>query len=78
MDEIKKEQGISLLVHFLHERPPDAATEAELTACEHVQQKAAIALSRLCREPSNAKLVVSYKGKMPIALCLSVALSFSP
>ena len=54
--------GVELLVELLHEKPPDAATDAELTACEHVQQKAAIALSRLCRDVSSAALVVSVGG----------------
>ena len=62
MSEIRKYHGVELLVRFLQERPPDVATDAELTACEHVQQKAAIALSRLCREPANARLAVNAKG----------------
>lgn len=60
--EIRKHRGVELLVRFLHERPPDVATDAEMTAGEHVQQKAAIALSRLCRDPTNAKLVIAAKG----------------
>ena len=64
--EIKKYRGLELLVAFLHVRPPDVATDAELTACEHVQQKAAIALTRMCREASNAKMVANLNGECAV------------
>ena len=60
--EITENKGVELLVHFLKERPSSYKSDAEIAACERVQQKAAIALTRLCRDPGNAPLIVEVHG----------------
>lgn len=46
---LSTQHGVAeLLVQYLHERPRGGATTVELSACERLQQKAAIAISRLC------------------------------
>ncbi|XP_041352580.1 protein inscuteable homolog [Gigantopelta aegis] len=55
-------QGIELLVSFLKESPSLCASEAEMAACERVQQKSAIALTRLCREESYAQRIIDLEG----------------
>ena len=62
LNEIASHNGVERLVEFLHEQPPDAATEAKLMACEHVQQKAAIAITRLCRDKDNADRLIEAQG----------------
>ncbi|KAL8619027.1 hypothetical protein ACOMHN_020725 [Nucella lapillus] len=52
--DIRQQEGVELLVRFLHERPISPASKAERAACERVQQKASIALSRLCHAENNA------------------------
>ena len=60
--DIVDNHGVELLVHFLHERPADAGTDAELAACERVQQKSAIAITRLSKDKSVADTVVQLGG----------------
>lgn len=60
--DITTNTGLDLLVTFLYETPPEYGNKAELAACERVQQKAAIALTRLCRESRNAQIVAQLKG----------------
>ncbi|XP_046378555.2 protein inscuteable homolog [Haliotis rufescens] len=59
---IAENSGIELLVQFLHERPSSYRNTAEVAACERVQQKAAIALTRLCREERYARSIVKLNG----------------
>ena len=61
--DIATNDGLDLLVQFLYQRPPKYGTEAEIAACERVQQKAAIALTRLSREARNAQIVVELDGE---------------
>lgn len=72
VEDIVKHGGLELLIGFLWERPPDAATEAELTACEHVQQKAAIAVTRLCKEHGHAQAFVNLKGTHSVTKTFNV------
>ena len=61
--DIRRHGGVELLVRFLHERPLSLASKAELAACERVQQKAAIALSRLCHSGTNTEKIIHTKGE---------------
>lgn len=70
--EVAEYNGLNLLIDFLMETPfsymnekIDASkiTESELNACERVLQKAAIAISRFCREPKYSILLVELGGK---------------
>lgn len=65
--DITDNHGVALLVQFLREEVPSGNNkvnmDAELAACERVQQKAAIALTRLSRDPENAQVVVELHGK---------------
>ena len=65
--DISEQHGVALLVQFLMEEVPSGNNkgnyEAESAACERVQQKAAIALTRLARDPDNAQLVVELQGE---------------
>nr|XP_002734766.1 PREDICTED: protein inscuteable homolog [Saccoglossus kowalevskii] len=64
--EIATENGIGLLVQYLHEKPRpyvnSCISEDELAACERVHQKAAIALARMSREKVNADIIKNEKG----------------
>ena len=60
--EITDNHGIELLVQFLHESPLEGARKCELATVERVQQKAAIALTRLCRDTEVAQSVVDVNG----------------
>ncbi|XP_050392848.1 protein inscuteable homolog isoform X2 [Patella vulgata] len=59
---ITRPGGINLLIDFLHISPSLYDTETEIAACERVLQKAAIALTRLCREEKNAQEILRLKG----------------
>lgn len=61
--EITDYSGTELLVNFLHEEIPEGAEEAELSACERIQQKAAIALTRLAKDPEIAQIIVDMQGE---------------
>lgn len=54
--------GLIVLLCFLQIRPCMAHTKAEVTACERVQQKSAIALSRLCTEVAVSEKVIELQG----------------
>ena len=54
--------GVPLLVSFLQQRPSSCRQEAEVAACERLQQKAAIALTRLCRDEMTAQIIVDLQG----------------
>ncbi|KAK7497200.1 hypothetical protein BaRGS_00011494 [Batillaria attramentaria] len=60
--DIRQQSGVELLVRFLYERPLSPAGPAELAACERVQQKAAIALSRLCHSGSHTEKIIQSKA----------------
>ncbi|XP_013413958.1 protein inscuteable homolog isoform X1 [Lingula anatina] len=60
--EITENNGMELLLHFLHQRPSPQAAEAERSACERVHQKAAIALTRLSKDAENAHIIVELGG----------------
>ena len=54
--------GISLCLELLNICPADFKLAPEISACERVQQKAAIALTRMCREEEIGKVIVSSEG----------------
>ncbi|XP_035827262.1 protein inscuteable homolog isoform X2 [Aplysia californica] len=54
--------GLDLLVTFLHQKPSLVSSTAERSACERVQQKAAIALMRLCQDTRQTYKVIRQKG----------------
>lgn len=60
--DIRQQGGVELLVRFLHERPLSPTGKAERAACERVQQKAAIALSRLCHADSSIHTLMHSKA----------------
>jgi hypothetical protein len=55
--------GIDVCLELLSESPLDYKTPAEMAACERVQQKAAIALTRMCRDENNAVTIVKAEGR---------------
>jgi Protein inscuteable C-terminal len=59
-----------LLVQYIHERPRAGATPVELSACERLQQKAAIAISRLCNSEDVGLIFIELHCK-----CLSCTYS---
>ena len=65
--DIAEFNGLSVLIEFLNEKPADYQTssssssnsvDSEISACERVQQKSAIAISRFCRESKYALVFV--------------------
>ncbi|XP_052277363.1 protein inscuteable homolog [Dreissena polymorpha] len=54
--------GIPLLIHYLEQRPADCRQDAEVSACERLQQKAAIALTRLSKDGVTAAMIVELQG----------------
>ncbi|WAR07922.1 INSC-like protein [Mya arenaria] len=65
--------GIPLLINFLQQRPAGCKQDVEIAACERLQQKAAIALTRLCRDEMTAQIIVELQG-IPrlVQLCRSI------
>lgn len=65
--DIAEFNGLNLLVDFLNERPlnylNNNTIESELNACERVQQKAAIAISRFCKESKYTSQLIELGGK---------------
>ncbi|KAL5009728.1 hypothetical protein ScPMuIL_012033 [Solemya velum] len=61
-NNIIRSNGVEALLGFLYKRPSCYPSPAHMSACERVQQKAAIALSRLCRDSQSAHLIVQLKG----------------
>ncbi|XP_034369264.1 protein inscuteable homolog isoform X1 [Arvicanthis niloticus] len=55
--DIIQENGVQLIMGMLSEKPK-SGTPAEVAACERVQQKAAVTLARLCRDPDVAQEAV--------------------
>lgn len=60
--EITQQNGIDLLLNYLHEDPASFRNSVEVAACERVLQKAAIALTRLSREERHAQLIAESAG----------------
>ncbi len=61
--EIFEFNGLNLLVDFLFETPHEyEANETELTACERVLQKAAIAISRFSKENKYSQIFLELEG----------------
>ena len=61
--EIFEFNGLNLLVDFLFESPSEyEANETELNACERVLQKAAIAISRFCKESKYSLIFLELEG----------------
>lgn len=54
--------GLDLCLQLLQERPLTYKSSSEVAACERVQQKSAIALTRLCREEEIAQIIVEMEG----------------
>lgn len=54
--------GISLCLELLNICPSNYKSAPEISACERVQQKAAIALTRMCRDEEVGKVIVSSSG----------------
>lgn len=54
--------GLVLLLCFLQLRPSVGHAAPQLAACERVQQKAAIALARLCADPDTSNVVADMQG----------------
>ena len=79
-NEIAEYNGLNLLIDFLMETPSNytqlegldnnnKSSESELSACERVLQKAAIAISRFCRENKYSILLVELGG-IDLMICL--------
>lgn len=54
--------GLVVLLSFLKVTPSTAGSKAELAACERVQQKSSIALSRLCSDAAVSEQVIALQG----------------
>ncbi|XP_039987847.1 protein inscuteable homolog isoform X2 [Xiphias gladius] len=69
--EVLQEQGIERLLLLLGEKP-SSSSPSEGAACERVQQKAAVTLARLSRDPDVAQTAIQLKA-VPrlIELCRS-------
>ncbi|PAA78314.1 hypothetical protein BOX15_Mlig003374g1 [Macrostomum lignano] len=74
---LTRHNAIELLLHFLSESPmgscrysSSSSSGVQSSACERLQQKAAIALGRLARDASAAQIVVELTGANRLAqLC---------
>ncbi|XP_063802545.1 protein inscuteable homolog isoform X2 [Pseudophryne corroboree] len=58
--EILEEHGVEMLIAMLSEKPLTGSL-AEVSACERVLQKSAVALARLCRDPDIAQAAIKHK-----------------
>ncbi|KAK5600078.1 hypothetical protein CRENBAI_009791 [Crenichthys baileyi] len=69
--EVLQEQGVERLLLLLGENP-SSPNPSEVAACERVQQKAAVTLARLSRDPDVAQTAIQLKA-VPrlIELCRS-------
>ncbi|KAG8190666.1 hypothetical protein JTE90_001275 [Oedothorax gibbosus] len=62
--------SLMLLLGFLQLGPSPGQPQPQLAACERVQQKAAIALARLCTDPTTSNIVAKMQGiQRLIKLC---------
>lgn len=55
--------GLVVLLCFLQLRPSMGHTPPQLAACERIQQKAAIALARLCTNAETSNIVADMQGR---------------
>ena len=49
--------------NYLNVESSNNSVESELNACERVQQKAAIAISRFCKEPKYTSQLIELGGE---------------
>ncbi|XP_063860482.1 protein inscuteable homolog isoform X2 [Scylla paramamosain] len=69
-EEVVESGGVAVLLGLLNTRPAPTHRLPEVATAERVQQKSAIALSRLCREASVARQVAEQGGaKRLVRLC---------
>lgn len=74
-NDIVEFNGFNLLLDFLNEKPSNYienpinylngahdTVESEISACERVQQKAAIAISRFCKEAKYTSQMIDLGG----------------
>lgn len=54
--------GIEACLGLLEEHPANYKKPTELAACERIQQKAAIALTRICRDVETAQTITEFQG----------------
>ncbi|XP_029614098.1 protein inscuteable homolog isoform X2 [Salmo trutta] len=59
--EVLQEKGIERLLQLLGEKP-SSSSPSEGAACERVQQKAAVTLARLSRDPDVAQTAIQLRG----------------
>jgi hypothetical protein len=69
MHDIVEFSGLNLIMEFLNEKPNDymnnsQTMESEMSACERVQQKSAIALSLFSKNLSYVKILIELKGNI--------------
>ncbi|XP_076304456.1 uncharacterized protein LOC143222211 isoform X2 [Tachypleus tridentatus] len=61
-EEVVNSGALILLLYFLQARSSKFHSQAEIAACERVQQKSAIALSRLCTDIETSAKVIQMQG----------------
>ncbi|KFM76996.1 Protein inscuteable-like protein, partial [Stegodyphus mimosarum] len=61
-DSLSSGGSLVLLLCFLQLRPSVGHGAPQLAACERIQQKAAIALARLCSNPDTSNIVAEMQG----------------
>ncbi|GIX78700.1 protein inscuteable homolog [Caerostris extrusa] len=61
-DDLSSGGSLVLLLCFLQLRPSSVHGTPQLAACERIQQKAAIALARLCTNPDTSNTVAEMQG----------------
>ncbi|XP_013771875.1 uncharacterized protein LOC106457037 isoform X2 [Limulus polyphemus] len=61
-EEVVNSGAVVLLLCFLQARSSKFHSQAEIAACERVQQKSAIALSRLCTDNETSAKVIQMQG----------------
>jgi len=75
--DIAEFNGLDMLFEFLSERPSsylenddnrNVNLESEVNACERVIQKAAIAISRFCKEPKYCSTLIDLGSKYLIQI----------
>ncbi|XP_075423130.1 protein inscuteable homolog isoform X2 [Ascaphus truei] len=57
--EIIQENGVQTIIEMLFEKFSSGSL-AEVSACERVQQKSAVTLARLCRDPDVARAAIKH------------------
>ncbi|XP_076348836.1 uncharacterized protein LOC143246267 [Tachypleus tridentatus] len=67
--EVIDSGAVELLIHFLQAQPPKSQSQAELAACERMQEKSAIVLAHLYTNKDTTAKIVQIKGVQQL-LCL--------